>query len=131
LATLSLCAMTPEAVLLSQRNNQPIAKVLKLVLAVGEALRLPAVTQALRGIPLPDRWTRQAVQTMVREMFFWQVRLAGTLLHKGQQPLTWLEVCGESCGRYHALVDALLAEEKPSVAMASVLLARLRELEQD
>lgn len=131
LAILSLCAMTPEAVLLAQRQKQPIAKVLKLVLAVGEALRLPAVTLALRSIPLPDRWTRQAVQTMVREMFFWQVRLAGTLLKNDQQPMAWLEVCGESCGRYHALVDALLLEGKPTVAMASVLLARLRELEQD
>ncbi|NBV54217.1 MAG: hypothetical protein EBR79_00680 [Proteobacteria bacterium] len=129
LAVLSPFVVAPDTVLLREVSRQPLAKVLTLHLQVGEALRLPALVGKVRAMPVPDKWARQAVQAMVQELFLRQRRLTERLLRKNSDVPSWLVVCGEACRRYHGLVDNLLAEPILTVAMLSVVLGRLRELE--
>ena len=129
LAALSPGGLVPQTVAVALGRKMPAEDVLKLALAVGEQLELPKVTQRIRQMPLPDPWTRQAVQAMVREVFMRQCSLTERILaHKSDVP-GWLAACGDSCKRYHLLVRDMLRQPELNVAMLSVLIARLRELE--
>lgn len=129
LALLSACSVVPQAMLMALNGKQSPAKVLKLHLAIGEALQLPAVMRHIRAMQGADRWQRPAVQTMMREIMARQVRLTECLLHRKEDADNWLVACGNKCQRYHTLAKEFLRAREPGMGLLTVLLGRLRELE--
>ncbi len=129
LALLSPLVVVPDAIEVASKLKQPLAKVLELHLQVGSALHLPALVGKIRGMSVPDSFSRQAVQALVLELFMRQRRLTTHLLREGLSVEKWLANCGHGCGRYELLVRQLLREKHLTVAMLTLLLARLRELE--
>ncbi|MCA3244241.1 MAG: NAD-glutamate dehydrogenase, partial [Alphaproteobacteria bacterium] len=129
LALLSPLVVVPDAIEVAAKLKQPLAKVLSLHLQLGSALQLPALVGKIRTMPVPDSFTRQAIQALVLELFMRQRRLTTHLLRNGQTVAAWRANCGRMCGRYELLVRQLLREKHLTVAMLTLLLARLRELE--
>ncbi len=129
MALLSPLVAVPDAVDVASKLKLPLAKVLAVHLQVGRALQLPALVGKVRTMPVPDSFTRQAVQSLVLELFQRQRRLTIHLLRGQRTVAQWLEHCGRSCGRYELLTRQLLRERHLTVAMLTLLLARLRELE--
>lgn len=107
----------------------PLLAVLAVHLRVGEALRLPALVKKVRAMQVDDTWTRQAVQSMGQELFGRQMAISRKLLRSEVTVDAWLAGCGSSLERYNGLVREIVREKDLSVAMLSVLLGRLRELE--
>ena len=129
LAHLSPLVVVPDAVLAAQTSKAPLAQMLKLHLQVGSTLQLPALVGKIRTMAVPDSFTRQAVQALVMELFTHQRDLTQQLHKQKRDVEEWLESCGPVCGRYQLLVRQLLREKNLTVAMLTLLLARLRELE--
>jgi NAD-specific glutamate dehydrogenase len=126
---LSPLVVAPDVALLSSEMRKPVLDTLVTHLRVGEALRLPALVKKVRGMHVTDAWTRQAVQSMGQEIFSRQTAMSKKLLVNGQNVEVWLENGSGSFERYNMLVRDMLRERELSVAMLSVLLGRLRELE--
>ena len=126
---LSPLVVAPDVASLSKDMKQPLLDVLAVHLRIGEALRLPALVKKVRAMPVDDTWTRQAVQSMGQEIFGRQTAISKKLLKSGQAVDAWLEGCRDSHERYNSLVREIVREKDLSVAMLSVLLGRLRELE--
>lgn len=129
LALLSPLVVVPDAIEVARKLKVPLGKALALHLQVGSALHLPALVGKIRGMPVPDSFSRQAIQALVLELFMRQRRLTTHLLREGLTLEKWLNNCGRVCGRYELLARQLLREKHLSVAMLTLLLARLRELE--
>ena len=131
LALLSPLVVVPDAILAAQTSKQPLSKVLALHLQLGSALSLPSLSAKIRTMPTPDAFTRQAVQALVLELFTRQRRLTEYLLHHKLSIEGWLNDCGPVCGHYQLLVRQLLREKHMTVAMLTLLLGKLRELEKE
>lgn len=129
MALLSPLVVLPDAVLAAKVQKANLAEVLAVHLHVGSALMLPALIGKIRAMPTPDTFTRQAVQALVLEIFTRQRRLSEYLLHKGMSVEAWLGDCGPVCGQYQLLVRQLLREKHMTVAMLTLVLGKLRELE--
>ncbi|MCP5405195.1 MAG: NAD-glutamate dehydrogenase [Pseudomonadaceae bacterium] len=130
MALLSAASMVPHVLLLAEETKRKPAEVMKLYLAVGESLMLPAVTARIRTMQVADRWTRPALQAMVREVMARQTRLTALLLKRKTTTDSWLRVCGGKCQRYNMLARELVRAREPTIGMLTVLLGRLRELEE-
>ena len=115
--------------MLAHAMNRTLPEVLAVHLRLGEVLKLPALVRKVRAMDVPDAWTRKAVQSMAQELFDRQRRLSGHLLHHGSDVEAWAESHDEVYKRYHTMVREVLQERHLSVAMLSVLLGRLRELD--
>ena len=129
LALLSPLVVVPDAIEIAHKLKLSLGKVLGLHLQLGKALQLPALVAKIRTMPVPDSFTRQAIQALVLELFMRQRRLTTKLLRENQTIPNWRAHCGHACGRYELLVRQLMREKHLSVAMLTLLLARLRELE--
>ncbi|RZK99313.1 MAG: hypothetical protein EOP36_19720 [Rubrivivax sp.] len=126
---LSPLVIAPDVASLSKEMKAPLTDVLATHLRVGEALRLPALVKKVRAMPVEDAWTRQAVQSMGQEIFGRQSAITKKLVKSGLAVDTWLDGCKDSHERYNTLVREIVRERDLSVAMLSVLLGRLREME--
>lgn len=126
---LSPLVVAPDVAVVGGELKKPLPEALVTHLQVGEKLRLPALVKKVRAMPVSDAWTRQAVQSMGQEIFSRQTAITKKLLVSGQSVDSWLETSGGSHERYNMLVRDMLRERELSVAMLSVLLGRLRELE--
>lgn len=129
LTLLSPLVIAPDVAMMTTELKKPLLDVLVLHLRVGEALRLPALVKKVRHIQVTDAWTRQAVMAMGHEIFSRQTGITKKLLVSGQSVDTWLDGCAGSLERYNTLVREMVRSKELSVAMLSVLLGRLRELE--
>lgn len=129
LSLLSPLVIGPDVAMMAAAMRKPLVDVLALHLRMGEVLKLPALVRKVRAMHVPDAWTRQAVQAMGMELFTRQRRLTEHLLRGRMDVDAWLGTCDGGCQRYYALVRDILHEKQLSVAMLSVLLGRLRELE--
>lgn len=126
---LSPLVVAPDVAMMAMETRKPLLDVLVRHLRVGEALRLPALVKKVRAMRVNDGWTRQAVQSMGQEIFFRQAAISRKLLAQGQSVEGWLEGVEGGLDRYNMLVRDILRERDLTVAMLSVLLGRLRELE--
>ncbi|MBI1308401.1 MAG: hypothetical protein GC129_00885 [Proteobacteria bacterium] len=129
MAMLSPLVIAPDVVLACERTRQPLEKILVMHLQVGEALRLPAVVRKIRSIEVSDTWARQGIQAMMQELFLRQRKLTQGLVRSGTDVAVWSANDDGRLARYHALVREIQRERAMSVAMLSVLIGRLRELE--
>ncbi|PZP40486.1 MAG: hypothetical protein DI585_00865 [Pseudomonas fluorescens] len=129
LALLSPLVVAPDVAMLSAELKKPLTDVLGTHLRVGESLKLPALVRKVRTMPVPDAWTRQAVQAMGQELFSRQTAMSRRLLRTNQTVDGWLDGCGDAMERYQSLVRDIGRSKELSVAMLSVVLGRLRELE--
>ena len=129
MSLLSPLVVAPDVATLAQGMGGDVATVLAVHLKLGEVLRLPALVRKVRGMVVPDAWTRKAVQSMAQELFDRQRHLSGHLLRTGEEIEAWMDGHGEAYRRYHGMVREVLQERHLSVAMLSVLLGRLRELD--
>jgi glutamate dehydrogenase len=129
MALLSPLVIAPDVAMVAVHGKRPLAEVLAVHLKLGELLRLPALVRKVRAMAVPDGWTRQAVQAMGQELFTRQRRLTEYLLKTGVSAEEWMSQNDGVAQRYYSLVKEILQERHLSVAMLSVLLGRLRELE--
>ncbi len=129
LAQLSPLVVAPDVAMLSSELKQPLGEVLLTHLRVGEVLKMPGLIRKVRTMPVPDAWTRQAVQTMAQEVFSRQTALSRRLLGKNIALDTWAHEHAEKLERYYSLVRDVMKTRDMSVAMLSVVIGRLRELE--
>lgn len=129
MALLSPIVIAPDVAMIAAHSKKPLVEVLATHLKLGEMLKLPALVRKVRSMAVPDGWTRQAVQAMGQELFTRQMRLTEYLLKHELSADEWMSQCDGSCQRYYSLVKDILQERHLSVAMLSVLLGRLRELE--
>jgi glutamate dehydrogenase len=128
LSLLSPLAVVPDAVLLGEQAGRPVDEILRLQLALGEALQLPALIQKSRQAAPGDGWSRQAMLTMMLEFLHRQRRLTEALVAERLDLAGWKKRQAGPLARYHKLVAQVLGEKSLSVAMMSVVLGRLREL---
>jgi glutamate dehydrogenase len=131
LASLSPLAVAPDAVRIAARLHKPVPDVMRLHLAVGDMLSIPSLVRISRAMAAPDSWTRMAVQANVQELGIRQRGLTSSLLRAGGKNtlLNWQKSHAAGLKRYHTILEQLLAEPTPSIAMLNVICARLRELE--
>ncbi len=129
LARLSRLAVAPDVVMLAAQTKRPLPDVLHTHLNVGEVLKLPALVRKARAMPVPDAWTRQAVQAMVHEIFGRQTALTRRLLAGKLTLEAWQDQHATALARYHSLLRDVVRAREADLAMLSVLLGRLRELE--
>ena len=126
---LSPLVVAPDVAMMSSDLKQSVPDILVTHLRVGEVLRLPALVKKVRAMEVADAWTRQAVQSMGQEIFSRQTAITKKLVQTKQPLESWLAGNEGSNERYNSLVRDMLRERELSVAMLSVLLGRLRELE--
>lgn len=129
LVLLSPLVIAPDVATLSRDMKANLSDALITHLRVGEVLRLPTLVRKVRAMTVDDAWTRQAVQSMGQEIFARQAAISKKLLANGGTVDSWLDGCEGSLERYNVLVREIVRERDLSVAMLSVLLGRLRELE--
>lgn len=129
MAVLSPLVLAPDVVLAMENTKAPLAQALVTHLQVGSLLKLPALVRKVRAIAMPDAWARQAVQAMGQELFLRQRRITEKLLLQKCELEAWARENHHSLVRYHELVGSLTQEKTLTVAMLSVLIGRLRELE--
>lgn len=133
IALLSPLSAAPDVVRIATRTKQPLPATMALYLAIGDTLSIPLLVRTSRNLPMPDGWTRMAVQASVQELSIRQRALTTSLLQlsgKGSTPLdAWKNSHAAGLLRYQDFLHRFMAEERPSVAMLNVMVARLRELE--
>lgn len=126
LSLLSVQALWLDALLLHQHGSGPLPQVLRRLLRVGEAAKLPALVHKLQQVPQPDAWQRQALQALIREVFDLQQQLVarGLTTPEGALPTTQL------VKRWATLRDGLLRTPHPTLSQAMVVLGALRSVAQ-
>lgn len=129
LTLLSPMVVAPDVAMMATDSRKPLLEVLVTHLQVGGTLRLPALVKKVRAMQVHDAWTRQAVQAMGQELFSRQTAISKKLLASKVSVEAWLDGSEGSFERYNGLVREIVREKDLSVAMLSVLLGRLRELE--
>lgn len=135
LSLLSPMVVVPDAVAIAADTAQPLPQTLAIHLAVGEQLQFPALIRQIRAMPVADGWTRQAIQAMQQELFMRQGGLTTAILKHHPRTRTpaqvqaWLAQRQPALGRYHSLLADMLKHPTLTVAMLSVLLGRLRQLQ--
>jgi glutamate dehydrogenase len=126
LSLLSVQVLWLDALLLHQQGAGPLPQVLRRLLRVGEAAKLPALVHKLQQVPQPDAWQRQAVQALLRDVFDLQQQLVaqGVATPEGALPE------GHLVKRWATLRDGLLRNPHPTLSQSMVVLAALRSVAQ-
>lgn len=128
LSLVSPLIVVPDAVVLAAQLKVKAADTLRLQLALGEVLQLPALVQKSRAMSFADGWSRQAVMAMLLEFLHCQRVLSERLVKAKLDVPAWKDKHKEALGRYGQTVAQILREKNLTVAMLSVVIGRLREL---
>ncbi|HEX2859310.1 MAG TPA: NAD-glutamate dehydrogenase domain-containing protein [Alphaproteobacteria bacterium] len=128
LSLVSPLIVVPDAVVLAAQLKVKATDTLRLQLALGEALQLPALVQKSRAMSFADGWSRQAVMAMLLEFLHCQRVLTERLVKAKLDVPTWKDKHKEALARYAQTAGSVLHEKNLTVAMLSVVIGRLREL---